>query len=170
VPRWLTALSLLALVACQPATVAPTAPVPTSPPPVTSSRVDVLNQANAAFASGDYLAASGLYERVLNTPPTGEPAQTTAAINEFARFRDVVAQLQQGNEDQAKAQVDALQQQDASAPLARLASQLWDQYGMIGDVKGACAQIQPQITSQAGPALSTLQSLGVNVDPTTLCR
>jgi predicted negative regulator of RcsB-dependent stress response len=132
--------------------------------------VDVLNRANAAFASGDYATASGLYERVLNTPTTGEPADTTAAVNQFAEFRDTVAQLQLGNEDQARAQIDALQQQDANAPLARLAAQLWDQYGMVGDVKGACAQIEPEIASQAGPTLSALQASGVNVDPTTLCR
>jgi uncharacterized protein HemY len=136
---------------------------------VTSSRVDVLNQANAAFASGDYASASGFYERAINTPPTGEPAQTTAAINEFARFRDAVSLLEQGDEDGARAQVDALQQQDASAPLARLAAQLWDQYGMIGDARGACAQIQPQIASQAGSTLAVLQTLGLSVDPATLC-
>jgi hypothetical protein len=65
--------------------------------------------------------------------------------------------------------VDALQQADASAPLARLANQLWDQYGMIGEVRGACAQLQPDLVSQAGPIVSLLQSLGVNVDAASLC-
>ncbi len=82
---------LLILAGCQaPAPVAPTAlpsvtsvaPSPTAPP-VGTSRVDTLNAANAAFARGDAANASGLYERVLNTPPTGEQAATSSAINQF---------------------------------------------------------------------------------------
>jgi hypothetical protein len=128
-----------------------------------------LNSADVAFARGDYATASGLFERVLNTPTTGEAAPTTAAINQYARFRDAVTLLADGREDDARAQVDALQQADASAPFARLANQLWDQYGMVGSLRGACAQVQPQIDSQAGPTLATLQGLGVSVDPATLC-
>jgi Tetratricopeptide repeat len=170
--RWLTALVLMLFAGCQTAqTVTPT-PVPTAaaaPPVVTAGRVDVLNQANTAFARRDYATASGLYERVVNTPPAGETVPVTSAIDGYARFRDAVALLQQGREDDAKAQVDALQQADANAPLARLAAQLWEQYGMIGELRGACAQIQPQIASQAGPTLAALQSAGVSVDPETLC-
>ncbi len=154
---------LLILAGCQaPPPVAPTAlpsvtsvaPSPTAPP-VGTSRVDTLNAANAAFARGDAANASGLYERVLNTPPTGEQAATSSAINQLAHFRAIVALLVAGREDDAHAHVQALQQLDASAPLARLANQLWDQYGMVGQVRGACAQLQPQIASQAGPTLST---------------
>ena len=131
--------------------------------------MDVLNQANAAFSGGDVAMSSGLYERVLNTPPTGETRETTLAIDDFARFRDAVALLSLGKEDEAKVQVDALQQADPTAPLARLGSQLWDQYGMVGDLKGACAQLQPAIASQAGPTLSTLSTLGVSVQAQNLC-
>ncbi len=147
----------------------PTAAQAPNPPPVGTSRVDTLNAANAAFARGDAANASGLYERVLNTPPTGEQAATSSAINQLAHFRAIVALLIAGREDDAHAHVQALQQLDASAPLARLANQLWDQYGMVGQVRGACAQLQPQVASQAGPTLSTLQALGVAVDATTLC-
>jgi hypothetical protein len=129
----------------------------------------VLNAANAAFVQGDAPGASGLYERVLNTPPTGESAAQTSDINAFAHFRDMVALLADGRDDDANAQLDALQQADASAPLARLGSQLWDQYGMVGSLRGACAQLQPQIAAQAGPTLTALQDLGVSVDPQTLC-
>jgi hypothetical protein len=113
--------------------------------------------------------ASGLYERVLNTPSTGEDASTTAALNGFAHFRDMVTLLADGREDQAHAQEQALQQADPNASLARLAAQLWDQYGMVGQLPGACAQLQPQVASQAGPSLATLTKLGVTVDATTLC-
>jgi hypothetical protein len=141
----------------------------TSPPSVSATRIDTLNVANAAFTRGDLSTASGLYERVLNTPPTGESATVTAAINGFASFRDVVTLLADGREDDAKAQVDALQQADATGAFTRLAAQLWDQYSMVGAVRGACSQIQPQITSQAGPTLRALQAAGVSVDPATLC-
>jgi hypothetical protein len=138
-------------------------------PAVGTSRVDVLNAANAAFAKGDLSTASGLYERVLNTPPSGEPATTTAAINDFAHFRDMVTLLAAGREDDARAQLDALQKSDANAALARLANQLWDQYGMVGQLRGACVQLQPEIASQAGATLAALAGLGINVDAQTLC-
>jgi hypothetical protein len=82
----------------------------------------------------------------------------------------MVALLAAGNEDEARAHLDALRQADANAAFARLASQLWDQYGMVGQLRGACAQLEPQITSQAGPTLGILQSAGVSVDASTLCR
>jgi hypothetical protein len=40
---------------------------------------------------------------------------------------------------------------------------------MTGQLRGACAQLQPQVTTQAGPTLATLQDLGVAVDAPTLC-
>jgi hypothetical protein len=134
-----------------------------------AGRVEVLNAADAALDGGDAITASGLYERVLNTPTTGEAATTSSAVNAYAAFRDVVALLADGREDNAKVQLAALQTTDASAPFARLANQLWDQYGMVGSLHGACAQLQPQIEAQVGATLTTLQSAGVSVDPSTLC-
>ena len=81
----------------------------------------------------------------------------------------MVTLLAGGREDEARAQLDALQKSDANAALARLASQLWDQYGMVGQLRGACAQLQPEIISQAGATLTGLQGLGVTVDAQTLC-
>jgi hypothetical protein len=107
---------------------------------------------------------------VVNTPPA--PAETTsasAAINDFARFRGMVTLLADGREDEARTDLDELQKRDPSAPLARLGTQLYDQYGMTGQLRGACAQLQPQVTSQAGPTLATLQGLGVTVDAPSLC-
>ena len=138
-------------------------------PAVGTGRVDVLNAANAAFQAGDAATAATLYERVVNTPPAGEPASVTTAVNDFARFRSMVSLLAVGREDDAQAQLNELQQSDPDAPLTRLAAQLWDQYGMVGALRGACAQLQPQIASQAGATLTTLQTLGVTVDPQTLC-
>ena len=47
----------------------------------------------------------------------------------------------------------------AASP-ARLGDQLYNQYGMVGQLRGACAQLQPQVASQAGPTLAALQTLG----------
>jgi hypothetical protein len=91
------------------------------------------------------------------------------AINDFAQFRALVTLLADGREDAARTHLDALQTRDASAPFARLGNQLWDQYSMTGQLRGACAQIQPQVASQAGPVLATLQGSGVTVDAQTLC-
>jgi len=151
---------------------APTAAAkPTAVPPAASStRVETLNAANAAFRSGDLKTAAGLYDRVVNTPPNqGEAAAASAAIDDFARFRGLVTLLADGREDEARTDLQELQKRDPSSPLARLGSQLYDQYGMTGQLRGACAQLQPQVTSQAGPTLATLQGLGVAVDAPTLC-
>jgi hypothetical protein len=189
--------ALIALTACQPP-VPPATPVPTqapppiakptappsivaspsavakpvaSPPPaVGSSRVEVLNSANVAFSRASWSEAAGLYERVVNTPPTPDEAPAAAtAVNDFAHFRAMVTLLNDGREDEAREHFEALQAREPSAPLPRLADQFWNQYSMTASVKAACAQLQPQVASQAGPVLSTLQSLGVDAGPAGLC-
>jgi hypothetical protein len=130
----------------------------------------VLNAATAAFQRGDAATAAELYQRVVNTPPLpSEQAAATAAIDGFARFRAMLALLQTGHEAEAREQLDALQARDTQAVFARLGSQLWDQYGMTGQVRAACAQLRPQVASQAGAVLATLQNLGVSISPDTLC-
>ena len=81
----------------------------------------------------------------------------------------MLALLAQGREDDGRAHLDALQKRGPNTPLARLGNQLWDQYGMTGQLRSACAQLQPQVATQAGPELATLQGLGVSVEPQTLC-
>ncbi len=184
VRQWLWPAVVLVLVGCQsgvPATptaavaVPTAAPVPTAPPvatapPVGTTRVETLNAANAAFRTGDLKTAAGLYDRVVNTPPNqGEAAVATSAIDDYARFRGMITLLADGREDEARADLQELQKRDPSSPLARLGSQLYDQYGMTGQLRGACAQLQPQVTTQAGPTLATLQGLGVAIDAPTLC-
>lgn len=152
-----------------PPTSAPAAPTAV-PPATTATRVEALNAANLAYSSGDVQTAAALYERVLNTPPSpAEAASGTAAINDFADFRAMLALLSNGREDDAKAHLTALQQRDANAPLARLGNQVWDQYGITGQVRAACAQAQPQVASQGAQVLATLQGIGVAVDAATLC-
>jgi hypothetical protein len=131
----------------------------------------VLNAANLAYSGGDLTTATALYTRVLNTPPSPtEAATATAAINDLADFRSLLALLSDGREDEARTHLDALQKRNANGSLARLANQVWDQYGMTGQVRAACAQAQPQVATQGAQILATLQGLGVaNIDATTLC-
>lgn len=154
----------------RPAASAPSPASTTVPPAATASRVEVLNAAEAAFARGDAANAGALYERVTNTPPgQGETAAGSAAIDDYARFRGMLALLVAGREADARAQLDELQSRDPNSPLARLGAQLWDQYGMTAQLRPACAQLQPQVASQAGPILATLGGLGVTVDPSRVC-
>lgn len=174
VDRALRVLLLLGFTAgaCQPVqTPAPTsAPTPTSAPSVTASRVDVLNAANAAYQRGDANAAAELYLRVINTPPApGEDAATAAAVQDFADFRGMVALLAAGREDEARARLDDLQSRGAGSPFARLGAQLWDQYGMTGQLRGACAQVQPSVATQAAAPLAVLAAAGVTIDASAMC-
>jgi hypothetical protein len=189
---WLAPVALIVLSACQSAspvpvatsaptaaptavpkpTAAPAAPTtaPSAPPATGATRGDLLNAADAAYASGKSEDAAGLYERVINTPPAAdEPPPARVAITDYAHFRAMVALLTAGREDDARAHLEALRSREASAPLPRLADQFWNQYSMTASVKAACAQLQPEIATQAGPVLSTLQSLGVGADPAKLC-
>jgi len=148
----------------------PAAAGTTAPPAVGSGRVEILNAAEAAYASGNSEAAAGLFERAANTPPNAnEAAAASIAITDYAHFRAMVALLAAGREDEARAHMEALRSREPSAPLPRLADQFWNQYSMTASVKAACAQLQPQVASQGTPVLSTLQSIGVNADPTRLC-
>jgi hypothetical protein len=155
-----------------PAVAAAPSPGPTTAPvPVTASRIETLTAANAAFARGDNAAAADLYDRVVNTPRTpAESAEIATTIEDFARFRSLVSLLAARREGDARDRLNELQDRDPNAPFARLAAQLWDQYSMTGQLRAACAQVQPQIASQAGPALAALQAAGVGgLDPTSLC-
>ncbi|MBV9170231.1 MAG: hypothetical protein JOZ81_09140 [Chloroflexi bacterium] len=105
----------------------------------------------------------------MTNTPANEAPELATAITDFAYFRGAIALLASGNEDEARAQLDALQTRDASSPLSRVGAQMWDQYGMTAQLRGACAQVQPQITTQAAQTFATLSAAGVSVDPATVC-
>jgi hypothetical protein len=131
--------------------------------------VVVLNAGDSSFRSGDFATAAGLYQRVTNTPPSPTEGSASTAIDDLAHFRAMLSLLADGQEDDAHQQLDALQERDASSAFARVGAQFWDQYGMTSLVRAACAQTQPQIASQLGPTIATLQGVGVSVDAQTLC-
>jgi hypothetical protein len=164
---WL-AVALISVTACQ----APSQPVAQPTPsavPVGATRVDALNAADAAYRAGDAHTASELYDRVVNTPPgAAEAAGLTNAIDGLARFRAMLALVAIGDEERAKQELVASQEHDANAPLTRLAGQFWDQYGMTAQLRAACTQLRPQV-STADATLATLTAAGVTVQSDTLC-
>ncbi|HET6318781.1 MAG TPA: hypothetical protein VFG86_20190 [Chloroflexota bacterium] len=105
-----------------------------------------------------------------NTPAApNETAAAATVVSEFAHFRAMISLLEAGREDDAREQLDILRDRDADAPLTRLAAQLWDQYGMTGSVRAACAQARPQFASEGGPVVTALRGLGLDLDAASLC-
>jgi hypothetical protein len=90
-------------------------------------------------------------------------------VTGLARFRALLARTATGDDDGARGELTALLEADPQAPLARLAAQFWDQYGMTSSASAACRQIAPDVDSQAQPVLRTLQSLGVVMQHDDLC-
>lgn len=153
------------------ASASPAAAGTAAPVPLGAGRVEVLQAANRAFDAGDLARAADLYARVVNTPPTaGESSTLAAAVAGFARFRAMLALVRLDREDDARRQLEALRADSAESPFARLADQFWNQYTATGDPRAACANLAPQVASQAGAPLGALRAAGVAVEPNALCR
>jgi endoglucanase len=133
-------------------------------------RARLLVEANRLYSQQGLEPALDLYEQVLNTPPSEEESPTAyAAIDGLARFREVVGLTAAGREDEARQRLTSLIERDPDGSLARLATQFWDQYGMTVSARAACAQLAPQVATQAGPVLIILRSVGVDVLHDQLC-
>ncbi|MBI2756803.1 MAG: hypothetical protein HYX52_08845 [Chloroflexi bacterium] len=145
----------------------PTAPTPV---PAGSSRATLLKAANEALQAGDAARASDLFQQLLGTPATpGDPAPLSAAILGQATFGNVLALLALGREDDARRLVDAARSRAASDPFARLAAQLYDQYGMTGDLAAACASVNQQAGPLLAEAARALDAAGVALAPDRPC-
>jgi len=132
--------------------------------------VQLLIDANRAYAHQNVEAALDLYEQAINTPASAEESTSvSAAIDGLAGFREIVGLTAAGREDEAHRRLTLLAARDPGAPLARLAAQFWDQYGMTASARAACAQLAPQVDTQAGAVLATLSSLGVDIRHDELC-
>ena len=133
-------------------------------------RLRPLIEANTAYAKHDVRTALDLYGQVLETPASGEESSTmSTAIDGLARFRRLVGFTTIGDEDQAAHELASFVEQQPGAPLARLAAQFWDQYGMTASAGAACAQLAPQVDSQAVLPIQTLNALGVKIRHDELC-
>ena len=129
-----------------------------------------MGDANVAYAQHDVRKALELYEQVAKTPPSdGESPTISAAIDGLARFRRLVGLTTIGDEEQARRELASLVADEPDAPLSRLAAQFWDQYGMTASARAACAQLAPQVDTQAAGVLKTLSSLGIKLQHDELC-
>ena len=132
-------------------------------------RLDVVEQANAAYAAGDIRRAGELYDQAAESSSDTESQVDAATITGLARFRAVLAWTLIGDEDRALQELRSIAARDPGAALTRLAAQFWDGYGMTGSVASACAQLAPDVDSQAGEVLTRLRSLGMELQHDQLC-
>jgi hypothetical protein len=133
-------------------------------------RVQLLIDANRAYTRQNVETAIELYEQAINTPASEEEsAVISASIDGLAGFREIVGLTAAGREEEARGRLAFLAERNPDAPLVRLAAQFWDQYGMTANARAACAQLAPQVGTQAGAALKTLESLGVRIEHDELC-
>jgi hypothetical protein len=133
-------------------------------------RLQPLVNADASYARDDLPTAINLYEEVADAAPSGQESPDVAgAITGVARFRALVALTSLGDDKDAHDVLQALVDSDSDAPLARLASQFWDQYGMTGSARAACAQMTGAIDSVGHSVLDTLSSLGIKIGHDELC-
>jgi aryl-phospho-beta-D-glucosidase BglC (GH1 family) len=133
-------------------------------------RLEPLLDADSAYARGDLPAAIDLYDDVANAAPSDQESQPeSASIEGLARFRALVGLTSLAEDERAHAELQALVDSDASAPLARLAAQFWDQYSMTGSARAACAELGTSVDSQARPVLDLLTSMGIRMQHEELC-
>jgi hypothetical protein len=133
-------------------------------------RLRLLRDADAAYAAHDLQAAVQLYEQTAVSPPSDDETEAiSAAIDGVAHWREVIGMAATGDEAGARGRLALLVERHSGAPLARLASQFWDQYTMTGSPRAACAQLAPQVETQASGVLNTLTSVGVPIRHDELC-
>jgi hypothetical protein len=74
-----------------------------------------------------------------------------------------------GSEQRAHQLVDRLRSANQDGPFTRLASDFWDQYGMMASISAACASIKGELPTQAGAAVGELHGLGVVSTAQEIC-
>jgi hypothetical protein len=133
-------------------------------------RLRSLWRANAAYTRHDLGDAIMLYSQAASAVPSEEESDAiSSAIDGLAGFREVVSLTAIGDEEQAHQRLELLLDTDASGTFARLAAQFWHEYGMTASVRAACAQLAPQVDTQAGALLKELDSVGVHIRHDELC-
>jgi hypothetical protein len=121
------------------------APSPISSPSPSPSPATLasLSEANRAFLAKEYSAALREYRQVAerSAGAGGQPDLTAQAARAFARFRIVLIDALVGQEDDARAILETMRQQDGGSPLTGLAALFWDTYGMTADPRAACGVV-----------------------------
>jgi hypothetical protein len=110
----------------------------------TSSRYLAIADANAAFDRKDFRAAEPLYQRAATDdalsdqrPSAGNPG---AGLRAFARFRLLLLNAINGEDDDARTILQQMQTLDAATPYPAAAQVFWNIYGQTGSVEAGCTQ------------------------------
>jgi hypothetical protein len=125
-------------------------------------------EANRAFRVKDYSTALRLYRQVAERTAAAGGSPEERSARAFARFRIVLIDALVGQEDDARAVLEAMRQQDSSSPFLRLALLFWDTYGMTADPQAACAQVTRQVREAPAPILTPLSGVP-NLTPDEVC-
>lgn len=144
----------------------PPAASPGSAPPSLQGRAGQVAAANAALAAGQSQQARTLYEAALTAPPSqGESAAAGAVLEDFSRIRLLVLAASNGDDSAGRAQLEALQGRQPASPFAPIATELWHEYGMTGDIRAACTRVAPALA----PLASLVRQAGVDVAADSMC-
>jgi hypothetical protein len=110
----------------------------------TTVRYLVIMDANAAFDRKDFRAAEPLYQRAATDdalsdqrPSGGSPGP---GLRAFARFRLLLLNAINGEDDDARAILQRMQTLDAATPYPAAAQVFWNIYGQTGSVEAGCTQ------------------------------
>jgi hypothetical protein len=141
-------------------------------------RYFVLADAGAAFTRRDFQTALRLYcqaaeDDSLIETPLAHTTPPGPELRAFARFRLVLIDALVGQEDDARALLEAAQRLDSATAFPRLALVFWDTYGMTADVQLACDQVTRLVRANPQPTLRSLNGWGYanpEVAPEDVCR
>lgn len=130
----------------------------------TEYRHHILYEANDNYNNGDLDAARTLYEQAINDPALinevffPSPEETYDAIVQFATFRLMLIDLQEGLNDNAANQLATLQQSYPDAPLTEAAATLLAQWSGAENLPTLCGTITATLETSDNPtgALSDL--------------
>jgi hypothetical protein len=150
------------------ATIAPTvvtvqtaSPERATPPALYLTVMD----ANAAFTREQFSTALRLYRQAagddsLNDPLPSHSVPPGPELRAFARFRIVLTDAVVAQEDDARAVLEQMRQDDSNTAFLRLALVFWDTYGMTADLAVACNQVTRLVQADPQPVLRSLNNWG----------
>jgi hypothetical protein len=121
--------------------------------------------ANAAFTREQFSTALRLYRQAagddsLNDPLPSHSVPPGPELRAFARFRIVLTDAIVAQEDDARAVLEQMRQDDSNTAFLRLALVFWDTYGMTADLAVACNQVTRLVQADPQPVLRSLNDWG----------
>lgn len=134
-------------------------------PDWTDYRHHILYEANGRMDAGDLAEALRLYEAAINDDRLispeflTTPAETYAAISQFAAFRLILIDLLQGDVQRANGRLAWMQQNYPGAPLTAAAATLLNGWSSADGLPALCATITNMLETYENPT-GGLENLG----------